>query len=313
MSDKVGIIIVSYNQKLVLNVLFKSLSEQSFNNFCIYFVDNLSSDGSVEYAKGLCHEYNLEAKFSELKENTGYTGGNNYGVRNAVKDGCKYCLILNSDTELDKNCLMSLLECIEQDQLIAVSGPILLLGNKESTDTTIQEYGANADFNNYTVRKNYPAVKLESEEKCIPDNLQVNFITGACFLIKSSVYEKIGLFEERYFAYGEEIDFFKNMAGTGMKAMVTKKAKVWHHHDWSSRNKQRYYIEYYLIQRNKYLYFRKNHLNKYFFRNVLKDILMYPVYLPWFIRICNFRLSLCYLKGTIDGLLNKSGRPDINL
>jgi hypothetical protein len=45
--------------------------------------------------------------------------------------------------------------------------------------------------------------------------------------------------------------------------------------------------------------------------NILKDILMYPVYLKWFIRICDLKLSLYYLKGTFDGILNKSARPGI--
>src|SRR5664280_1927932 len=142
MSDNVGVIIVSYNQRNFLKLLLETLSNQSFINFCIYFVDNCSIDGSVEYAKELCTSLKLEARFYELPENTGYTGGNNYGVREAVADGCKYCLILNSDTELDQDCIELLIECIERGPGIAATGPILLLGNKGIQETTIQEYGA---------------------------------------------------------------------------------------------------------------------------------------------------------------------------
>lgn len=311
MLDKVGVIIVSYNQKNFLKLVFGTLSEQSFTNFCIYFVDNCSNDGSVEYAKKLCSDLKLETRFFEQNENTGYTGGNNYGVREAVRDGCKYCLILNSDTEPDKECIGSLIECIESNSEIAATGPILLLGDKGARNTTIQEFGANADFRNYKIIKNYSSELFEPIEKNIPDYLQVNFITGACLMLKSSVYEQIGLFDERYFAYGEEIDFFKRINEAGFKAVVTKNARVWHHHDWSGKNKKGYYIEYYLIQRNKYLYFRKHQFYMYMVRNILKDILMYPVYLNWFIRICDLKLSLYYLKGTFDGILNKSGRPGI--
>lgn len=311
MSGKVGVIIVSYNQKDFLKLLFESLSCQSFKNFCIYFVDNGSHDGSVDCAKELCTDLKLDTKFFELDENRGYTGGNNYGVRVAVGDGCKYCLILNTDTELDKDCIGFLIDCIESSSEIAATGPILLLGDKGARNTTIQEFGANADFRNYKIKKNYSSELFEPIRENIPDYLQVNFLTGACILIKSSVYEELGLFDERYFAYGEEIDLFKRINEADLKVFVTKKAKVWHHHDWSGKNKKGYYIEYYLIQRNKYLYFRRYRFFRYMIQNILKDILMYPIYLKWFIRICDFKLSLYYLKGTFDGFLNKSGRPVI--
>jgi hypothetical protein len=310
-SDRVGVIIVSYNQRKFFKLLFESLSNQSYLNFCLYFIDNASNDGSVDYAKGLCLELKIEAHFFELVENTGYSGGNNYGVREAVSDGCKYCLILNTDTELAPDCIESLIECIESVKNIAASGPILFLGNKEPSKTTIQEFGAIADFKNYRIKKYYSSEVFELTEKLIPDFLQVNFITGACIMLKTSVYEDIGLFDEMYFAYGEEIDFFKKISDKGLKVFVTKKAKVWHHHNWSVKNKKGYYIEYYLIQRNKYIYLLKHHLYKYLIKNLMEDILMYPVYLRWFIRICNFRLSIYYLKGTFDGLMNKTGRPNI--
>jgi hypothetical protein len=311
MSEKVGVIIVSYNQRNFLKLLFESLSNQSHPNFCIYFIDNFSHDGSPEYAEELCSELKLEAKFFKLSENTGYTGGNNYGVRAAVNDGCNYCLILNSDIELEEKSVESLLKCIKSEPGIAAVGPILLLGGNGNKSATIQEFGATADFRKYKIRKYYSSVLFEYAEKSIPNCLHVNYITGACILLKSSVFNEIGFFDEKYFAYGEEIDLFKRIKEAGFKVLVTKEAKVWHHHDWSPKNKKGYYIEYYLIQRNKYLYFRKHRLYIHMTQNMLKDFLLYPVILRWFMRVCDFKLSLYYLKGTIDGLFNKSGRPGI--
>ena len=309
MSAEVGIIIVSYNQRKFLTLLLESLADQSFKNFCIYFVDNGSKDGSVEYGKRLCTELNLDAQFIELKENTGYTGGNNYGVGIAVGDSCKYCLILNSDTELEKECLQSLINCIESEPEIAATGPILLIGIKSEQNTIIQEFGAHGDFKNYKIIKNFSGVLFNQIEKEIPDCLQVNYLTGACMLLKSSVYNKIGLFDERYFAYGEEIDLFKKIEDNGLKVLVTKNARVWHHHNWSVKNKSGYYFEYYLIQRNKYLYFKKHKYYKALIISLLKDSLFLPVSLRWFLKICDFRLFLFYLKGTVDGLINHRGNP----
>ena len=309
MSVKVGIIMVSYNQKGFLDVLFETVSCQSFKSFCIYFVDNGSTDGSVEYARELISRLNLDARFFELTENTGYTGGNNFGVEEAVHDGCEYCLILNSDTELAPDCIEILVECIESTPGIAATGPILLLGKKDDHNTAIQELGAVANFRNYIIKKNYSSELYEQTREKIPDYLQVNFLTGACILIKSAVYIKIGLFDDRYFAYGEEIDLFKRIHEAGFKVLATKKARVWHHHDWSGKNKKGYYREYYLIQRNKYLYFKKHHLHKELIINLLKETAHSPMTLKWFIRICDFRLFIFYIKGTIAGLRNQSGNP----
>ena len=309
MSVKVGVIIVSYNQKGFLDLLFETLSCQSIKSICIYFVDNASTDGSVEYARGLIKRLNLDARFFELAENTGYTGGNNYGVGEAVRDGCEYCLILNSDTELAPDCIEILIECIESTTGIAATGPILLLGKKDDQNTYIQELGAVANFSNYIINKNYSSESYEQTKEKIPDYLMVNFLTGACILIKSAVYKEIGLFDARYFAYGEEIDLFKRINEAGFKVLASKNARVWHHHDWSGKNKKGYYREYYLIQRNKYLYFKKHHLHKELIISMLKDITHSPLTLKWFIRICDFRLFIFYIKGTIAGLRNQSGNP----
>lgn len=187
-TDKVGVIIVSYNQKAFFALLFKTLSEQSFKNFQIYLIDNCSNDGSVQHVKELCVEYNLQARYFELEQNTGYSGGNNYGFLKAVQDGCKYCLILNSDTELDKDCIKSLVDCIENQPEIVVTGLILFLGKGEAPNTTIQEFGANANFNSYQIKKNFASMIFEFTEKEIPEYLQVNYITGACILIKASLF-----------------------------------------------------------------------------------------------------------------------------
>lgn len=312
MSGRVGIIIVSYNQKKYLRLLFETIASQSFNNYQIYFVDNNSIDDSVDHARSIATEFGLNVLFFLLNKNTGYTGGNNYGVKKAVEDGCEYVLILNTDLELDSNCLQNLVECLSSDHSLAVAGPILLFPKKAEQFTEIQEFGADANFLKYKVKKHYTADLYEPIESKIPDKQDVNFITGACFLYRSTVFEQLALFDERYFAYGEEIDLFKRITEAGFRAIVTKHAKVWHHHDWSSRNKKGYYTEYYLIQRNKYLYFKKHQLFRSLVRSLLRDICVFPATVVWFWKICDLKLSVKYLKGTFDGLKNVKGTPVLN-
>ncbi len=113
-------------------------------------------------------------------------------------------------------------------------------------------------------------------------------------------------------AYGDEIDLAARLKKTGFASIVTKKAVLWHNHKWEKQNKEGFYFEYYLIQRNKYLYFRKHKLYFNMFISYLTDILKFPVRLLWFMRVCDLKLGYYYLKGTYAGLFGCSGRPNLS-
>jgi hypothetical protein len=310
---KVAVILVVYNQKLNLELLFESLKCQSFTDFRIYLIDNNSSDNSLEYARQLNEKYNFDVRFFQLEENTGFAKGNNIGAEAALKDGCELVFVLNNDIELEKDCLAELVSLISSAKNIGIVGPILFYWTECKKSNRIQEFGGNIDFKRYKIAKHFTGQVHETVRDKIPEQLEVNFVCGGTTFIKSEVIKKCGLWDERFFAYGDEIDLSKRVLEAGYKLFVTKNAKAWHFHDWSNLNKQGYYAEYHLSARNKYIYFNKYKLYLWMLISLLEDLIKFPVRFFWFIRVCDVKLPLYYLKGILLGIMNKSGRPGINL
>ena len=119
----VSVIIVNYNGKRYIDTLFKSLYELELDDIKlqIVFVDNASSDDSVEYLE---KNYKSEIlKIVRSKENTGFAGGNNLGVKNS--DG-KYIALLNNDTKVDKQWIKTLYNRIKDDDTVGMINSKLL-------------------------------------------------------------------------------------------------------------------------------------------------------------------------------------------
>jgi GT2 family glycosyltransferase len=144
----------------------------------------------------------------------------------------------------------------------------------------------------------------------VPEIQETDFISGGACMIRTEIFIKAGLFEEKYFAYLDEIDLMKRIRELGnYKILVTSKSIVWHNHNWSKTNKHNYYFEYFLMERNKFLYYHKYRFYTSMILMLSADIIKFPWRLRWFMKICNFKLGIFYLRGMLDGVLNKQGRP----
>ena len=118
----VSIIIVNYNGKRYIDKLFESLERLVHDNFSyeVVFVDNNSSDDSVEYLRGRSYKLDLNIVCSD--ENRGFAGGNNYGVARA--DG-RYVVFLNNDTQVNSRWLQELYSFIENNDCGMVNSKLL--------------------------------------------------------------------------------------------------------------------------------------------------------------------------------------------
>lgn len=310
MNKLVGILLVVYNEKHNLSLLFNSLKQQTHQNFIIYFVDNGSSDNSLEFAKELNTQLKLPIKYFPQKENTGFAGGNNIAAKEACKDKCDHIFVLNNDTELDNDCIKELINLIESDDKIGVAGPILFFWNKEKLRNLMQFYGAKVDFNKYIVHENYSGKVFEDIKNSLPLKIYVDHVPGGATFMRTDLYRRIGLWDERYFIYGDEIDISRRVLDAGFKLAVSYKAKVWHNHKFLTKNKKGYYLEYYLIARNKFIYYYKYKLHGRIIIGFISDIIKFPFKLFWFKKVCDWKLGFYYFKGIVAGILNHYGKPN---
>ncbi len=307
---KIGIILVVTNEKHNLEMLYESLAVQTYKNFSLYFVDNNSSDDSVEHSQSLNSKFNFEINYICLSENAGDATGNSIGSEHALRDGVDYVYVLNNDAELKSDCLKVLVNLIESDGLIGVVGPIFLYWTKEKIKNKIQIYGAHVNFK--TQETKIVGVGEIFEETELPDTLVCDYPIGGALMIKREVVEKLEtLFDDRFFMYSNEIDFALRVKRLGYKSFATKNAVIWHNHKWKRDNKEGWYREYYLSERNKFLYYYKHGFYFYLLRMLAIDLIKFPWRLMWFLRVCDLKLGYWYLRGMLDGLLNKKGKPNL--
>ena len=305
MNKTVAILLVVFNEEHHIPRLIKSLHDQTYKNFDVYAIDNNSKDDSVKKLK----EYFSDIKLTLSKKNNGFAKGNNIIAEKAVKDGAEYLFVLNTDMELDKNCISELVGLAESNSQIGGVAPIIMYGKKNKRTNVIQCYVDNVNFQ--TGKTSSLHSQINFDDKRLPDKMQVNTIHGGTTFIKSVLYKKIGLFNEDNFMYGDELDFAYRIKQAGYKLFVTKKAKCWHFHDWTKKNKKGYYLQYYYIIRNRFLFFHRYKKHCSFFVESIKEIIKLPITIIWLIKTADFKLVKYYYLGMLHGLMDKKGFMDI--
>lgn len=196
-----------------------SIFNSNFSDFEVIFVDNNSSDGSVEFIKNNFGKY-PSLKIIELEKNYGVSGGNNIGVYHAMG---KYLFFLNVDTEVHKDCLNEIVNVFEKDKTIgAVQSKLLFLWDKKRINSmghyltswgAWQNYVPNEQFDN---KKNF--------------NIQEIFIAhGAAVAVNSELFKKVGMFDKDYFMYSEETDLCWRIWLSGYRVVIVPSSIVYHY------------------------------------------------------------------------------------
>lgn len=251
---KISIIVLNYNGLAdtldCLNSLKKCRRDSHRVDFIV--VDNNSADGSKE-ALGTIGDIHLIPNI----QNLGYTGGNNMGIRYALRSRPDLILILNNDTIADKNLLVNLINAARNADII--SPKIYFAPNfefhkgrykKEDLGKVIWYAGGRIDWSNVIGRHTgVDEVDKNQYDKRSP----TDFATGACMLVKRRVFEKIGFFDEKYFLYLEDMDFCVKAQKAGFKIIFEPKAILWHKNAISTGGSGSV-LQDYFITRNRLLF-----------------------------------------------------------
>lgn len=245
----VSIILVNYKTKdLTINCI-KSIYEKTKDlNFEIFVVDNNSQDGSIEA---------IEKEFSNINiiknpVNAGFGSANNLAIKQA---NGKYILCLNTDTLLINNAIKIMYDFMnkEENKNVAVCGSSLY-------DENLNYVMSFANFPNFfntlstswILKKLFPVLRNQKE----PDNVkEVDFITGADIFFRKSILDEIGLFDEKFFMYSEEVDLCKRIKDNGYSIKIVPEAKIIHLEGKSSKN---FWTNSRMRVKSKYIYARKH-------------------------------------------------------
>ena len=211
--EMIGIVTVLYKSGPVLEDFFQSLNNQTFNNFRCYVIDNASPDNSVEVTKLLMKNVNFETILIEEQTNWGVAKGNNIGIKKALEDGCDYVLLSNNDILFDPNTIQILYDAISEENATMVV-PKFYFWN---TDKIIWCAGGYFSW----LRGTSMHYGYKEKDNGQYDNRNVIEYCPTCFmLIKSAVFDRVGLMDEKYFVYSDDTDFCWRATRVGNEKMV---------------------------------------------------------------------------------------------
>jgi GT2 family glycosyltransferase len=217
----VSIIVVNWNGRAHLGECLNSVHNQTFLDFEVILVDNGSTDGSVEYVES---HFAAMARILRNAENTGFSKGNNQGIK--VARG-QYIALLNNDARADSHWLEELVKAAQGDRSVGMlASKIYLQGARKIFD--------NVGHLIYHDGLNRGRGRLEEDHGQFDDMEEVLFPSGCAALYRREMLEEIGLFDEDFFAYGDDTDIGLKGRLAGWKCLYIPRAVVYHRYSQSS-------------------------------------------------------------------------------
>lgn len=200
----VYVIVLNFNGREHLEYCLPSIQESAYPNLKILFVDNASTDDSLEYVRKNFPQMDV----LQTGKNIGWAGGNNAGIAHALENGARYVALANNDIRVHPQWITAAVAAFEAELDVAfVSG---------------------------TVFGNMIPAPLEDYENACHQWKEIkfwrtkDFISGMALFVDAQLFGKIGMFDETYWAYSEETDFETRATAAGFARALTN-VPIWHH------------------------------------------------------------------------------------
>lgn len=240
--DKVAVVILNWNGKAMLKEYLAPLishtptcittnSNLKGNNVSIIIADNNSTDGSVEWVK----ENHPNIRIIELDQNYGFTGGYNRALQQVQAE---YFILLNSDILVPDGWLQPLVTFMDSNKGVGICQPKMLsltqhlsISNSGKGEEEFEYAGAAGGFID---RWGFPFCRgrvistIEKDSGQYNSPMQVFWASGACMVVRSSVWNNLGGLDESFFAHMEEIDFCWRAQLSGYEVWAVPESFVYH-------------------------------------------------------------------------------------
>ncbi|KKR73040.1 MAG: Glycosyl transferase family 2 [Candidatus Levybacteria bacterium GW2011_GWC2_40_7] len=231
---KVFVITLNYKGDKNTKELLESFLKVDKSSFLLTFliVDNYPKkpiEIDTDKYKGL----NLKVIYN--RENLGFSGGNNKGIKYALEKGADYVLLINNDTTVDANFLKELFEISEERENVGAVAPKIYFErgyefhkdryNAPERGRVIWYAGGEIDWHN-VIAKHRGVDEVDNGQ--YDEVTETDFATGTCMFLSRNALEKVGLFDEKYFMYFEDTDLSMRLKRVGFRVFYVPRAVLWH-------------------------------------------------------------------------------------
>lgn len=237
-------IVTSWNRREKLLSCVGSLLRSDHPNLEIVVVDNASADDSVSALRNT----SPTVVVLENESNLGFTGGVNRGLRFAADAGARYAFVLNDDAEVDPECIRLLVETAETHDA-AVVGPSVYFADRRDVFWSAGGRLDGADGMATLIGCG------EVDRGQFGHGVHaVDFVGGCAFLVRLDVVATVGLLDERFFAYYEEVEWSVRARRDRHRILYEPRARAWH--DVRLEEQARSQRHCYYMTRNRLLYMK---------------------------------------------------------
>jgi hypothetical protein len=261
-----SIVIVNYNSDKLLGDCLRSIYESIKGiEFEIYVVDNNSNDASLRFTK----EEFKNINYIENSNNIGFSRASNQGIKRCRG---RYVLLLNPDTLINPGALEAMVKFMDMHQDIGITGPKIFDsdGKIQLSCRSLPSLNT-AFFSRYSLlTRLFPNSQL-SRRYLLSDFdhreiREVDWVSGSCMMIRGKLFEDIGLMDEDFFMYCEDVDFCHRAKIKGWRTVYFPDAQVVHYIGGSSKGSKSQTII--AHHRSMYIFYKK-HFRNNFFLNIM--------------------------------------------
>lgn len=251
-NPSVYIIILNWNGYKDTYECLNSVFKINYNNYKVILVDN---DSCKNEADELYKSF-PQIEMVKSQRNLGFSGGNNLGIKYAQKYNPDYFLLLNNDTIVEPDFLSHLQENISSNEVIGICVPKIIYYTNPQIVWYAGGYFSKLRGSGFTIGEG-------KNRNLYTKNKFVTFATGCCLLIKAKIFDEVGLMDENYFLYNEDMDYCIRCSNAGYKILFVANSVIYHKVSKSTKRSNNLLPLYY-VTRNR-LYLTKKILTKYFF------------------------------------------------
>jgi GT2 family glycosyltransferase len=246
-------IVVGTNEKPWLGRCLKTLSSSSYSALRVIYVDNASHDGSPEFVENEIPQITVVRNSSNL----GFAAANNIGISIAIKEGAKYIFLVNPDTHSPETLVSDLVSFMEENPAYGIVGPLQLEYESNGSEYTLNEWskiaiknGERHAFYHWDKKRATESGPLQGRAE---GTLEHAYVQGAAMFIRSDVLNSIGLFDETYHTYYEEVDLCRRTRWIGYRVALLLNLFIHHKGGGGTIGSRSKYRNYH-YSRNKYYY-----------------------------------------------------------